>query len=147
MFNLLSLPYKEKQASWYHHVCVSYLITSAPVHGFSWKLERKSCQYTKIAVIRTEKGLQHERHINFGQIFFFCTMETKATARNLYKVKVKMPLYLIKHHAIKTYWGEDIYIYIHGFLTLALDGGDWSASRPGSSIPGERVPPPKIHTG
>jgi hypothetical protein len=39
---------------------------------------------------------------------------------------------------MKAYGGVDIYIHI--FLTLALAGGEWSASRPGRFTPGERVP-------
>jgi hypothetical protein len=35
---------------------------------------------------------------------------------------------LIKHHAMKTYGGEEI---THPFLTSALDGAQWSASLPG----------------
>jgi hypothetical protein len=36
------------------------------------------------------------------------------------------------------YWGVEV--YIHAFLTSALDGGEWSASRPGSFTPRERAP-------
>jgi hypothetical protein len=35
-------------------------------------------------------------------------------------------------------YGE-VAVYIHIFLTLALAGGEWSASRPYSVIPGERA--------
>jgi hypothetical protein len=45
---------------------------------------------------------------------------------------------LIKHYAMKAYGGVDIYIHI--FLTSALAGGEWSASRPGRFTPGERAP-------
>jgi hypothetical protein len=31
-------------------------------------------------------------------------------------------------------------VYIHIFLTLALAGSEWSASRPGRFTPGERAP-------
>jgi hypothetical protein len=31
--------------------------------------------------------------------------------------------------------GEWMYTYIHAFLTSALVGGEWSASRPGRFIP------------
>jgi hypothetical protein len=31
-------------------------------------------------------------------------------------------------------------VYIHVFLTSALVGGEWSTSRPGRFIPGERAP-------
>jgi hypothetical protein len=46
---------------------------------------------------------------------------------------------LIKHHAMKTYGGS-VEVYLHSFLTLALDGGEWSASRPGRFTPGEKAP-------
>jgi hypothetical protein len=38
---------------------------------------------------------------------------------------------------MKTYGGVDS--YTHVFLTSALVGGEWSASRPGSFTPGERA--------
>jgi hypothetical protein len=40
---------------------------------------------------------------------------------------------VVKHHAMKAYGGVDI--YIHVFLTSALVGGEWSASRPGRFTP------------
>jgi hypothetical protein len=39
---------------------------------------------------------------------------------------------------MKTYVGVDI--YTHVFLTSALVGGEWSASRPNRLTPGERTP-------
>jgi hypothetical protein len=54
------------------------------------------------------------------------------------KVKVKLPLCLTKHHSMKTYWGVEV--LLHAFLTSALDGGEWSASRPGRFTPRERAP-------
>jgi hypothetical protein len=39
---------------------------------------------------------------------------------------------------MKAYGGVDVQIHI--FLTSALVGGEWSASRPGNFTPGERVP-------
>jgi hypothetical protein len=39
---------------------------------------------------------------------------------------------------MKTYMGVDV--QIHVFLTSALVGVEWSASRPGSFTPGERAP-------
>jgi hypothetical protein len=46
------------------------------------------------------------------------------------KVKAKLSLcfFLTKHHIMKAY------------LTSALDGGEWSASRPGHFTPRERAP-------
>jgi hypothetical protein len=38
---------------------------------------------------------------------------------------------------MKVYGGVDVQIHI--FLTSALAGGEWSSSRPGRFIPGERV--------
>jgi hypothetical protein len=39
---------------------------------------------------------------------------------------------------MKTY-GE-VEVYLHAFLSSALDGGEWSASRPGRFTPRERAP-------
>jgi len=47
-------------------------------------------------------------------------------------------LFLTDHHAIKAYWGVEV--EIHAFLTSTLDGGEWSASRPGRFTPRERAP-------
>jgi hypothetical protein len=49
-----------------------------------------------------------------------------------------MSLCLTKHHEVKMYWGMKI--YLHAFLTSALDGDKWSASRPGRFTAGERTP-------
>jgi hypothetical protein len=54
------------------------------------------------------------------------------------KVKVKLSLCLTKHHAIKAYW-EWRYSSTHS-LTSALDGGEWSTSRPGRFTPREKAP-------
>jgi hypothetical protein len=35
---------------------------------------------------------------------------------------------------------REVDVLTHIFLTSALVGGEWSASRPGRSTPGERVP-------
>jgi hypothetical protein len=45
---------------------------------------------------------------------------------------------LTKHYAMKKYGGVGVYIHI--FLTSALVGGEWSATRPGRFTPGERAP-------
>jgi hypothetical protein len=35
---------------------------------------------------------------------------------------------------------EEVEVQVHAFLTSTLDGGEWSASRPGLFTPRERVP-------
>jgi hypothetical protein len=53
------------------------------------------------------------------------------------KVKVKSSL-CSEYHAVKAYWGiEGMAPHI---LSLAVDGGEWSASRPGCFTPGKRAP-------
>jgi hypothetical protein len=47
-------------------------------------------------------------------------------------------LLLTKHHAMKAYWGVEVYS-THSLIS-ALDGGEWSDSRPGRLISRERVP-------
>jgi hypothetical protein len=39
------------------------------------------------------------------------------------------------HHAMKEYWGVEL--YLHAFLTSALGGSEWSASRPSRFTPGK----------
>jgi hypothetical protein len=46
----------------------------------------------------------------------------------------EVALCLIKHYAMKAYWGVDV--YIHFFFTSALVG-EWSASCPGRFTLGE----------
>jgi len=52
----------------------------------------------------------------------------------------KLYLCLTKHHAMKTYWGGKV--QIHSFLTLALDGYEWSASCFYRFTTGVRTPNP-----
>jgi hypothetical protein len=56
----------------------------------------------------------------------------------LVKVMVKFSLCLTKNQAMKRIGGVEV--YLHTFLTSALDGGEWSASRPGLFTPRERDP-------
>jgi hypothetical protein len=57
--------------------------------------------------------------------------------------KVKLSLCLTKHYAMETYGEVDIYIYmcvcVCVYLTSALVGGEWSASRPRRFAPGDRA--------
>jgi hypothetical protein len=55
----------------------------------------------------------------------------------VYRVKVKSCPCLVNHHVMKPYWVVEV--YLHAFLTSALDGGEWSASLPGRFTPGERT--------
>jgi hypothetical protein len=53
-------------------------------------------------------------------------------------IVVKLSLCLTKHHAMKTFWGVEV--WLHSFLTSAVDRGEWSASRLGRFTPRERAP-------
>jgi hypothetical protein len=59
--------------------------------------------------------------------------------RGKVKGKVVSTLFLTKHHAMKAYWGEWTYSSMHS-LTSALDGGEWSVSRPGRFTHRKRAP-------
>jgi hypothetical protein len=50
-----------------------------------------------------------------------------------HKGKGKVPI--LKYHTLKTYGGVEV--YLHEFLTLALDLGEWLASRFRRIIPGK----------
>jgi hypothetical protein len=50
--------------------------------------------------------------------------------------KIKVSLRLIKYHVMKTYGRAEV--DFHAFLTLKLNGGEWSTSRPRCFIPEER---------
>jgi hypothetical protein len=52
--------------------------------------------------------------------------------------KVHLSLCLTKHHTMKTYGGAEA--QLHAFLTLELDGDEWSVSCTGCFTPKERVP-------
>jgi hypothetical protein len=76
---------------------------------------------------------------------FYATDTWIVTFHIMCKVKVKLSLCLTKYHAITTYpvlnqapRHEDVWgsagIAAH-ILTLALDGGEWSASHPGRFTP------------
>jgi hypothetical protein len=54
--------------------------------------------------------------------------------------KAKLSLHLTKHHAKHTYGGMEV--YLHAFLTLAIEEGERSVSRIGSFTPGECAPVP-----
>jgi len=47
----------------------------------------------------------------------------------LNSLKVRLPLRLTKHHAIKIYGAVEL--HLHAFLTSSLDGGEWPSSNPG----------------
>jgi hypothetical protein len=60
------------------------------------------------------------------------------TLHHVVKVKkIKLSLSLTRHYAMKTYGEVDVQIQV--FLTLALVGGEWSASRTCHLTPGERA--------
>jgi hypothetical protein len=50
------------------------------------------------------------------------------------RINMKRSPYIIKHHAIETYGGVEVY-----FLTLALTGRKWSASQSGTFTPGREL--------
>jgi hypothetical protein len=58
----------------------------------------------------------------------------------LVKVKVKVSMYLPKHHAMNTYVGMEV--QFHAFLTSALNGVELSVSQPGSFTSEKKAPYP-----
>jgi hypothetical protein len=75
------------------------------------------------------------------KIYFVLSSALKAELAPYFliiKAKVKLSWGLIKHNAMKTYWGWR-YSFIHS-LTSALDGGEWSVSCTSHFTPRERDP-------
>jgi hypothetical protein len=58
-------------------------------------------------------------------------------------VKPKKKSKVVPLHAMETFGGERRYSS-YSFLTSALDGGEWSASRPGCALPPGKGPPVPI---
>jgi hypothetical protein len=74
--------------------------------------------------------------------FIMCYVKTISNQSELKvkgKDKVVPLLFLTERYTVKMYLGEWRYSFIHS-LTLALDGGEWSASCPGHFTPRERAP-------
>jgi hypothetical protein len=75
---------------------------------------------------------------------FFCDVD--AVRNHVHtpdSIKLKLSVCLIKHHAMKTYWGVEI--KAHKILTSALDEAEWSASRSGRfTSGGKSFQPPQF---
>jgi len=50
-------------------------------------------------------------------------------------INVSCPCPSTNHHAMKAYWGMEV--YLHAFLTSALVVGEWLAPRPDRFTPGK----------
>jgi len=72
------------------------------------------------------------QYVTLRMIILWCTISIWAIATR--HVKVKLSLYLTKHHIM----GEWRHSSTHSLIS-ALDGGEWSASRSAHFTPRERV--------
>jgi hypothetical protein len=61
---------------------------------------------------------------------------TQLASVNVFRILIPVTC-LLEHHAMKAYWGAEV--WLHAFLTPALDGGEWSGSRPSRFTPRERA--------
>jgi len=125
-----SLPFRDscKNTVWiYHlsHACYIHLPSHSPWFddpNSIWRSAKANIKpVTQVYLVKT----------------LFSSHKTKFGVLK-YQVRVKLYLSLTKHHAVKTYWGSGG--IAHAFLTMALDVGEWSASRSGRFTPRERGP-------
>ena len=88
---------------------------------------------TNVTLERTNQDSQHKDNGHFWTEIEVITAFNEAVLilRVQVKVKVKLSLY--------THIGR-VELYLRSFLTSALDGAVWSASRPGLFIPGQSPP-------
>jgi hypothetical protein len=81
-----------------------------------------------LCLLFAETGLQYTYHLKIVQALCENNSAFK-THTLLHTGQFKMSLSLLKHHAMKTDCGMQI--QLHVFLTLAINGDEWSASTPG----------------
>jgi hypothetical protein len=103
----------------------------------------------KLACVDKNKCYGYKHKIRFqytacfqlsGLVFYIITSWKQILKADVVQYKVKCTgksKVVPEHHAMKTYWGVEV--WHHTFLTSKLDGGEWSASRPGRFSPRERV--------
>jgi hypothetical protein len=78
-------------------------------------------------VVRVRSGLARDNNMNFFIVL------------HVLQVKLKLSLCLpIKYYGMKAHGG--VYVWIHIYLTSALAGGEWPASRPCRFTPRKRAP-------
>lgn len=99
--------------------CYSALITGFLLNRYWFRPRISTWNVYLLWTVRTDRGAS-------GSRVFKIDFQSKAE---------------VLVHAMKES-GEGVEVWLHAFLTSALDGGEWSAFRPGRFIPGERTPVP-----
>jgi hypothetical protein len=101
-----------------------------------YKLCAKTCQGKKPRDIYTY--ISFSKQILHREVSYFTTGKLNLSlCLTKYHVWTRKRRF-VKHHNINTYTG--VKLQLHAFLTSALDGGEWSAARPGRFTPGVRAP-------
>jgi len=130
------LPFQHRLAGTFKE-CVEYFRATAAKHSFimgifKYFLHQCLLKLYRVSMLNSPKSLRtsptSKRFLNFK-------VSLRQTQFVLTKVKVKLALCLTKHHAMNMYGGVET--WLHAFLTSAMDGGEWLASRHGHFIPGK----------
>jgi hypothetical protein len=96
----------------------------------------RSLMYTTLCISRSEHFILNKWLQEVHMEYYICSKHRNTVTSALITFSFRSVKKLV--HAIKTYWGVDVYISC--FLTSTLVGALSSASRPGRFTPRERAP-------
>jgi hypothetical protein len=93
---------------------------------------------SSVELVLHTNSVQHNNKIfslcykKCDSVFYFPTKQHKHRKLQVRPHKSRAALFLIKHGAMKMYWGEEI--YLHAFLNSILHGRIWSVSHTHHSL-------------
>jgi hypothetical protein len=96
----------------------------------------------QVLLAKSEDELQYNV-MKLHQVLQSYDVKISADKTKSMAMEVKIKGKVIPLHAMEAHGGERRYS-CYSFLTSAIDGGEWSASRPGQALPPGKEPPVPI---